>query len=41
MEANERAGRFKEHQKLVSKVEKQLEEIKKKRRYKPMGKEAY
>ena len=40
MDAKERARRFKEHQELVSKVVKQ-EDIKKKRRQKLMGEEAF
>ena len=41
MDAKERVRRFKEHQELVSKVVKQEEDIKKKRRQKLMGEEAY
>ena len=41
MDAKERARRFKEHQELVSKVVKQQENIKKKRRQKLTGEEAY
>ena len=41
MDAKERARRFKEHQELVSKVVKQQEDIKKKRRQKLTGEEAF
>ena len=41
MDAKERARRFREHQELVSKVEKQQEDIKKKRRQKLTGVEAF
>ena len=41
MDAKERARRFREHQELVSKVVKQQEHIKKKRRQKLMGEEAF
>ena len=41
MDAKERARRFKEHRELVSKVVKQQEDIKKKRRQKLMGEEAF
>ena len=41
MDAKERARRFREHQELVSKVVKQQEDIKKKRRQKLTGEEAF
>ena len=41
MDAKERARRFMEHQELVSKVVKQQEDIKKKRRQKLTGEEAF
>ena len=41
MNAKKRARRFKEHQKLVSKVVKQQEDIKKKCRQKLTGEEAF
>ena len=41
MDAKERARRFKQHQELVSKVVKQQEDIKKKRRQKLTGEEAF
>ncbi len=41
MDEKERTRRFKEHQELVSKVVKQQEDIKKKRRQKLTGEEAF
>ena len=41
MDTKERARRFKEHKELVSKVVKQQEDIKKKRRQKLTGEEAF
>ena len=41
MDAKERERRFKEHQELDSKVVKQLEDVKKKRRQKLTGEEAF